>query len=189
MIDREDLLKIVDFIQESEKIKDVHRSAYTRFGRKESTAEHSWRLALLAMLLMNDFSECDPFKVLSLCLIHDLGELDSGDIPAVEEVDESIKYKIESDTIDRITALLPNKVSECIKSLWNEHEEGNTNEARMVKALDKIETIMQHNIGSNPDDFDYHFNLDYGKHLVDGNDTLESLRAIVDKMTIERINM
>ena len=188
MADRDYLLQIVDFIKETEKLKDVHRSGYTSGGKSESTAEHSWRLGLLAMLLMDKFDGCDPVKILSLCLIHDLGELDSGDIPAVYEVAEAVKFAEESATIKRLSAILPMDKGHHLLDLWQEYERGETPEAKMVKALDKMETIMQHNQGSNPKDFDYKFNLDYGKHLTRDDNVLQELRTIVDDMTKERLN-
>ncbi len=184
MSEKDYLLKILDFIGETEKLKDVHRSGFTSAGKPESTAEHSWRLGLLALLLMDGFEGCDSMKILSMCLVHDLGELDGGDIPAIYEVAQTIKYASEEATINRITALLPVDKGNDIKDLWQEYNEGVTPEAKIVKALDKMETIMQHNQGHNPVDFDYGFNLGYGKKFTEGNRTLELLRALVDEMTM-----
>lgn len=187
MADRDYLLQIVDFIKETEKLKDVHRSGFTSGGKSESTAEHSWRLGLLAMLLMDKFEGCDPVKVLSLCLIHDLGELDSGDIPAVYEVAEAVKFAAEETTMERISAILPSDKGHGLVKLWREYDEGKTPEAKVVKALDKMETIIQHNQGANPKAFDYKFNLDYGKHLTRDDHVLKELRSIVDEMTLKRL--
>ena len=79
----EHLNEYLDFIRTVEGIKSVTRTAWTKTGRQESTAEHSFRLALLALTLIDEFPELDAKKVLSMCLIHDLGELYAGDIPAI----------------------------------------------------------------------------------------------------------
>ena len=75
------------FVREAERLKDTLRSAHTSQGRHESTAEHSWRLALLALALAGESPGLDSERVLGMCLIHDLGEAYEGDIPAVEQTD------------------------------------------------------------------------------------------------------
>lgn len=72
----------LDFLRQAEKLKSVTRSAHTSTGRRESTAEHSWRLALLALVFEQELGDVDICKVLKLCLVHDLGEALSGDVPA-----------------------------------------------------------------------------------------------------------
>ncbi|MCH4887968.1 HD domain-containing protein [Acidaminobacter sp. JC074] len=183
----DDLLRIIEFISEAEKIKSVLRSGNTSLGRKESTAEHSWRLSLLIMFLSDYLPELDALKALQLSIIHDLGELDEGDIPAVVETDQASKFLIEEAALIRLSNLLPDDKRTWLYNLWLEYEEGKTYEARVVKALDKIETIMQHNQVDNGKDFDYTFNLDYGKkHLTDDQVIIE-LRKIIDEMTKENI--
>ena len=85
----EHLNEYLDFIRTVEGIKSVTRTAWTKTGRQESTAEHSFRLALLALTLIDEFPELDAKKVLSMCLIHDLGELYAGDIPAISNFSPS----------------------------------------------------------------------------------------------------
>ena len=91
----EHLNEYLDFIRTVEGIKSVTRTAWTKTGRQESTAEHSFRLALLALTLIDEFPELDAKKVLSMCLIHDLGELYAGDIPAISNTDPLAKSKQE----------------------------------------------------------------------------------------------
>ncbi len=76
----------LNFLRGCERLKDVLRSGHTSGGRRESTAEHSWRLALMAMVLMDQLGEVDRGRVLELCLVHDLGEALGGDVPAPEQV-------------------------------------------------------------------------------------------------------
>ena len=103
----EHLNEYLDFIRTVEGIKSVTRTAWTKTGRQESTAEHSFRLALLALTLIDEFPELDAKKVLSMCLIHDLGELYAGDIPAISNTDPLAKSKQEYLDICRIFQLLP----------------------------------------------------------------------------------
>jgi len=83
-----------------------------------------------------------------MCLVHDLGEAYEGDIPAVEQSDPAAKAAAELAAIDRITPLLPDEAAARIRALWEEYEACATPEARWVKALDKAETILQHNQGA-----------------------------------------
>ena len=99
----EHLNEYLDFIRTVEGIKSVTRTAWTKTGRQESTAEHSFRLALLALTLIDEFPELDAKKVLSMCLIHDLGELYAGDIPAISNTDPLAKSKQEYLDICRIS--------------------------------------------------------------------------------------
>src|SRR5512146_3231557 len=77
-----DLTGVLDFLRAAERLKNVTRSAWTSEGRRESVAEHSWRLCLMAMVLRPGFPEVDFARLLQMCLIHDLGEAIGGDVPA-----------------------------------------------------------------------------------------------------------
>lgn len=181
----DDLERQLSFLAEAERLKSVLREAWTSTGRQESTAEHSWRLALLAWLLAPKFP-VDRERVLLMCLIHDLGELYMGDIPANVNADEAKKHAAEQRDAAAALSLLPAGQGETLMALWKEYNENATPEARLVKALDKAETILQHNQGKNPPGFDYDFNLDYGKAYFQG-DLLERLRAILDAGTAGRM--
>ena len=172
----------VAFIKEVEGMKSVLREAWTSSGRRESTAEHSWRLALLAGLLAPSF-HVDLSKTLMMCLIHDLGELYMGDISAVSNPDKKAKHLAEEHDVRRILSFLPEAQQEALMALWREYNDENTEEAKLVKALDKAETIIQHNQGKNPPDFDYEFNLTYGEQSFTGDPFLIRLRKILDDET------
>lgn len=175
--------KMVCFIKEAERLKSVTRTAWTREGRRESTAEHSWRLALLAGLAAERFPELDKAKVLMMCLVHDMGELYEGDVSAALRPDPQAKEEAERRAVRRAFALLPEPQEAALLALWEEYNAHATPEARLVKALDKAETIIQHNQGSNPPDFDYRFNLGYGKEAFEDNEFLRQLRALLDEET------
>ena len=85
-----------------------------------------------------------------MCLVHDLGEAYEGDIPAVAQCDPAAKAAAEQSAMERLTPLLPDEAAARIRTLWEEYEACATPEARWVKALDKAETILQHNQGPIP---------------------------------------
>ena len=180
-----DLPSRLAFIQEAEKLKSVLRSAHTRTGRQESTAEHSWRLCLLAMTLQDVLGPLDFERVLKLCVIHDLGEALSGDIPAVQQQAGASKSVQERIDLVALLAVLPTALQDEFLSLWDDYEYARTPEAKIVKALDKIETIIQHNQGQNPADFDYAFNLNYGLKYAAVHPVIVQLRTLVDEATRE----
>ncbi len=171
------------FIQEAEKLKNTLRSGHTSTGRPESTAEHSWRLCLLVMTLQDLLGPLDFERVLKLCVIHDLGEALHGDVPAIQQQASAPKAEQERQDFVQLLTPLPVTLQDEFLALWEEYEEAQTREARMVKALDKIETIIQHNQGKNPDDFDYAFNLHYGLKWADAHPVITQIRALVDAET------
>ena len=179
----EKLERYLQFMREAERLKNVLRSARTSTGRHESTAEHTWRLALLALVLADEKPELDLPRVLAMCLVHDLGEAYEGDIPAVAQCDPASKAAAELAAMERLTPLLPAEAAARIRTLWEEYEACATPEARWVKALDKAETILQHNQGANPADFDYEFNLTYGAEWFRDDALLRRLRRLLDAET------
>ncbi|HKS76317.1 MAG TPA: HD domain-containing protein, partial [Terriglobales bacterium] len=157
----------LDFLREAERLKDVLRSGHTSSGRPESTAEHSWRLCLMALAFADALPNVDTLKLLKLCVVHDLGEALYGDIPAIEQTAHPDKSTQERDDLLTLTANLDRALRDEIVALWDEYEAATSPEARAAKALDKLETILQHNQGSNPPEFDYAFNLGYGRRYTD----------------------
>jgi putative hydrolase of HD superfamily len=184
-----DLDGILDFLRGAEKLKSTLRTCYASNGRQESVAEHSWRLALMAMLLRHELPELDYGKVLRMCLIHDLGEAIGGDIPAPEQArmreEDPSAGKAVQERRDLLTLLepLPPALQLEITMLWDEYEAAASPEARLVKALDKLETILQHNQGRNPPGFDYAFNLEYGRQYTTGHPVIVALRKLMDEET------
>lgn len=171
------------FIQEIEPLKNVMRSSWTSDGRRESTAEHTWHLAVLSAVVLEEFPGLDAGRVLTMALVHDLGELYDGDLSAASRPDAGEKRRKEDAGMQRALAFLPEGTAGKLYALWEEYEQGTTEEARLVKALDKAVTILQHNQGRNPPDFDYAFNLEYGRALFDGPELLRHMRALLDAGT------
>ena len=182
-----ELQSYLEFIKELELLKNITRTAWTSTGKKESTAEHSWRLALFTGIISEEFPELDGKKLLMMALVHDLGEIYDGDISAALLPDPDEKYKSEAGSVGKLLSLLEEPARGRITSLWQEYEDGITAEAKLVKALDKAETIIQHNQGQNPDDFDYEFNLSYGKQYFETDQLLKEMRSEIDRDTLKHI--
>lgn len=174
------------FLREAERLKSVLRSGFTSSGRPESTAEHSWRLALMALVFADELPGLDLPRVLKLCLVHDLGEAIHGDIPATHQHAHPDKSAQERVDLQTLTRDLDEPLRAEIIALWDEYEAAATPEAQAVKAFDKLETILQHNQGDNPPDFDYAFNLDYGRRHTATAPLFAELRAMLDRDTARR---
>lgn len=184
-----DLPAYIAFIEAAEGLKDTLRSGRTSTGRQESTAEHSWRLALFATVLSDELGDMDLTRILMLCLIHDLGEALNGDVPAPQCSDPAAKSERERTDLAALLAPLPHAVGSRMMAVWEEYELGATREAKFVKGLDKLETIIQHNQGKNGADFDYAFNLAYGARHAAHHPLLAALRTLVDESTRERARL
>ena len=118
--------------------------------------------------------------------MHDLGEAISGDIPAVEQVNVPDKSALERADLVTLLSHLPETIHAQFLALWDEYENASSPEARLVKGLDKIETIIQHNQGKNPPDFDYSFNLTYGQKQMAAHPLFEQIRTMIDADTAQR---
>lgn len=179
---------VIAFLQAAERLKDTLRSGATSGGRRESAAEHSWRLALLALLLDRDLGAVDRLKVLKLCLVHDLGEAISGDTPAVDQRPDDGRAARERADMATLCAPLPTDLSADLLALWDEYAAAATPEAKIAKGLDKIETVLQHAIGANDPGFDYAFNLGYGRERTAALLLLRQIRARADDATRARMD-
>ena len=175
------------FLQRAEALKDTLRSGHTGQGRRESTAEHSWRLALLALLVARDRPELDPVRLLGLCLVHDLGEAVTGDVPAPTQRPGDDRADRERAGLALIAQELPDDLQAFLLDLYDDYTGVRSPEARLARGLDKCETILQHLAGDNPPGFDHGFNLHYGKDRTDADPLSAALRARIDAMTHQAI--
>ena len=140
----ERLRQQMEFIVEVDKVKNIMRQTYlSDAGRKENDAEHSWHLALMAVLL-KEYSneEVDLSKVVPMVLIHDLVEIDAGDTHAYDEVGAATKAERETKAADRIFGLLPEDQKKWFRELWEEFEEYQTPEARFAHVLDNCQPLL-----------------------------------------------
>ena len=177
---------VLAFLRAAERLKTVTRSGWTSTGEAESVAEHTWRLCLMAMVLYGRAEDIDLARLLKMCLIHDLGEAIGGDVPAPAQVAASPKAGQERADLLSLIEPLPAAVQREIFELWDEYEAASSPEAKLAKGLDKLETILQHTQGRNPDDFDYAFNLDYGQRYTAADPVLAALRSRLDEVTAQR---
>ena len=184
-----DVNALLDFLRATERLKTVTRSAYTSTGERESVAEHTWRVALMALLVAPEFPDIDFARLIKICLVHDLGEAIGGDIPAPEQArrraagEASGKGDAERRDLLTLVAPLPSELRDEIVALWDEYEAAASPEAKLAKGLDKLETILQHTQGANPPDFDYRFNLSYGREHTADPPLVAALRQLLDEAT------
>ena len=179
-----ELLKIM---HTAEKLKDATRHCYTSGGRRESVAEHSWRISLLAYFIKDEYPGADMDKVIRMCLIHDLGECFTGDIPTFRKTDSD--RDTEDSLLRQWLDSLPPEVGEDLKLLFDEMDRQETPEARLYRSLDKLEALIQHN--ESPLDTwsenEYSLNQTYAFDTVAFSDWLTDLRKAILDDTLEKI--
>jgi putative hydrolase of HD superfamily len=179
----DDIEGVLAFLRAAERLKTVMRSGWTSDGQQESVAEHTWRLCLMAMLLYGHTPGIDLARLLKMCLIHDLGEAIGGDVPAPAQKAGESKADQERSDLIQLIAPLPPALGQEIIELWDAYEAAGSPEAKVAKGLDKLETILQHNQGRNPANFDYAFNLDYGQRYTAADPIMSTLRERLDEET------
>lgn len=135
----------IEFILEVDKLKQVFRqSRITDGSREENDAEHSWHLALMAILLTeySNHPKIDVLKVLKMLLIHDLVEIDAGDTFIYDTDKNQNKRERENYAAKRIFGLLPSDQEKEFMELWEEFEAGNTPEAKFSAAMDRLQPSL-----------------------------------------------
>ena len=142
---RKNLLKQIEFIKEIDKIKYIQRrTKLFNSDRNENDAEHSWHLAMMAIVL-NEYSDAkiDLLKVLKMVLIHDIVEIDASDIFLYDQNKNHDNTEEELKSAKRIFGILPDKQASEFIEIWTEFEEGISNEAKFAKSMDKLEPLLQ----------------------------------------------
>ncbi|NLP00706.1 MAG: HD domain-containing protein [Clostridiaceae bacterium] len=141
----ERLKKQIQFILEVDKIKNIFRMTKIHDGsRRENDAEHSWHLALMAFLL-SEYSKADKIdilKVMKMCIVHDIVEIDAGDTFCYDTAAGKDKLEREQKAAERIFGLLPEDQTRELKGLWEEFEAMETPEAKYAAALDRLQPVM-----------------------------------------------
>jgi len=179
--------ELLTILSVAEKLKCNTRHCYTSSGRHESVAEHSWRIALMAMLIKPEFPEADMDKVIRMCLIHDLGEAFTGDIPTFDKTEaDSLR---EENLFEGWVQTLPAETGTEFTALLAEMNAMETVEARIYKALDKLEALIQHNESdiSTWLPLEYDLQLRYGAENVKFSPYFQSLKAEIDEWTKRKI--
>ena len=172
-----DARALIDFLRVMERLKDAPRHCWTTGGRRESVAEHSWRVSLMAMLMADEFPGVDIDKVVRMCLVHDIGEAITGDIPTFMKTDAD--RVVEGREVDALIGGLPEPWPEQLGTLFAEMEALQTPEAKLYKALDRMEAIQSHNESDVATwlPLEYELNLTYGEKDAAFSPYLTNLRA------------
>lgn len=181
--------KLLDILHLCERLKNHTRHADTSTGRRESVAEHCWRLSMMAFFLREEYPALDMNKVIEMCLIHDLGEAFTGDKPVFE--------KTEADSIREHTLYrewireLPPALSRRMMALCEEMENRETSEAKLYKALDRLEALIQHNESPIASwlPLEYELQQTYGIEDCREDAYLHALRAAVLQDTLDKIRL
>ncbi len=179
--------EFLNVLHVAERLKDTARHCTTSKRRVESVAEHSWMVSLMASLLRNEFPDVDIDRVVNMCLIHDLGECFTGDIPVFNKTDQDRDK--EDALLSKWVESLPKELSDYMKSLYAEMNAQTTKEAKLYKALDKLEALIQHNEA--PLDTwaenEYELQQTYAFENVRFSEWLMKLRKDILKDTIDKI--
>jgi len=179
--------KLIDFLNVIENLKNTTRHVWNASGRQESVAEHSWRLAVMALLVADEFPGLDTFKVIKMCLLHDLGEAITGDVPSFYKTEQDEKK--EDAAIEELLGQLPAKLSSEFSELFEEMHKLETEEAKLYKALDRMEAIVTHN--TSPLEtwlpLEYTENIVYGDENVKHSEYLMQIKEELKKDTRDKI--
>ena len=179
--------ELLNAMHVAERLKDTPRHCYTSGGRRESVGEHSWRMTLMAYFVSDAFPEADMEKVYKMCLIHDLGECFTGDIPTF------LKTRENEETEERLLTAwvdtLPQPFRAEMGALYREMEARETLEARVYKAMDNLEAVIQHNESdlSTWSDNEFALNLEYGTDKCAFSPYLTELRRVIREETEEKL--
>ena len=154
----------IEFLGKIEKLKCNTRHSWTSSGRRESVAEHSWRLSVMAMLCADEYPELDINKVIRMCLVHDFGEAVTGDIPSFNKTADH--EKAEDKAINSLLSSLPDDIRTELSALFDEMNALETSEAKLFKSLDNLEAVVSHNEA----DISTWIPLEYEENLVYGQE-------------------
>ena len=180
----------IDFIKEIDKIKFIQRKTrLIHSDRPENDAEHSWHLAVMAIVLAEHAKvPVDVLKVVKMVLIHDIVEIDAGDTFIYDTTKSHVNTVDERRAAQRIFGILPREQAEVLIALWEEFEAGETPEAKFARAMDRLEPLLQNtsNNGGTWREFDVDYATVYAKKKVIGEGS-ESLWEFASKLLDESV--
>lgn len=174
----DNLLKQVNFIKEIDKLKYIQRKTKLfNSDRNENDAEHSWHLAMMTIVLAEHSDKpIDVLKVLKMVLIHDIVEIDAGDVFLYDTTKSHTNTDEELIAAERIFGLLPTEQAEEFIAIWKEFEEGVTDEAKFAKSMDRFEPLLQNtsNNGGTWKEFNVPYQQVYDKKkaIKEGSETI-----------------
>ena len=179
--------ELLEILTVAERLKDATRHCYTSGGRHESVAEHCWMMTLMAFLMKEHFPEVDMDKVIRMCIIHDLGEAFTGDIPVFNKT--AVDEENEESLLQAWVRSLPKEKGEEMQALYAEMEARETPEAKIYKAIDGLEAVIQHNFSdiSTWLPNEYTLNQTYAQERVGFSAFLTELREEMRKDTLAKI--
>ncbi len=179
--------QFITFLNTIEKLKCNTRHSWTSSGRRESVAEHSWRLSVMALLCADEYPDLDIDKVVKMSIIHDLGEAITGDVPSFVKTDENEKE--EEDAISTLLSMLPQVIADDFSQCFQEMKELQTPESKLFKALDNMETLISHNEAdiSTWLPLEYTENLVYGQKNVQWSEWTKELKEVIKEDSIKKM--
>ena len=176
----ENLLKQIEFIKEIDKIKYIQRKTKLfNSDRNENDAEHSWHLAMMAIVLAEHANtSLDLLKVVKMVLIHDIVEIDAGDTFIYDTQKNHSNTEEELAAAKRIFGMLPKEQGDELIAVWEEFEAGETNEAKFARTMDRLEPLLQNtsNNGGTWNEFGVSYDKVYAKKSImkEGSETIWS---------------
>ena len=179
--------ELLDFLRRLECLKTNGRHSTTVGGVTETVAAHSWRLAVLSLLIAPEFPEVDGNKLIRMCLIHDFGEAITGDIPSFLKTKDH--EETEGSAVKALLSTLPEPQHGELSELFAEMDAQETAEARLYKALDKLEAVIQHNESDICTwlPLEYELQQTYAQENAAEFPYLKELRALMLKDTLKKI--
>ena len=177
----------IDFLHRIEKLKCHTRHSWNSEGKRESVAEHSWRLSVMALLCADEYPDLDMVKVLKMCLIHDFGEAVTGDIPSFYKTADH--EETEARAVRELVSALPPHTAEEFRTLYDEMDALSTPEAKLFKALDNMEAVVSHNEASLETWIPLEFteNMVYGESAAAFSEWTRNLRAELRRESEEKV--
>ena len=179
--------KYISIMNTLEALKRNTRHSWISDGRHESVAEHSWRLAMMAYFVKDEFPQADINKVILMCLCHDIGEAFTGDIPAfLKTVSDEVT---EENEVMSFIHTLPEPYKNELNILFTEMNELKTIESKIYKALDKMEVLIQHNEAdiSTWIPLEYELNLIYGEREVQFSEYIRGLKELINEISVRKL--
>ena len=180
--------ELIAFLGKVEPLKTNTRHSWTAGGAHETVAAHSWRVAVMALLLRKEFPGVDMDKVTAMALIHDFGEAVTGDIPAFEKTDSH--RTVEEREVHKLVDGLPEELREEFHQLFREIEAKETPEAKLCKALDQLEAVLSHNEAdiSTWLPLEYELQQMYGKESAAAFPFTRDLQEVLKREALQKIH-